>query len=69
MLFPALQAQKKIAMLEPVGNASAIQKRIFRASLAEAITNSRNYEALTRTDIDQIMNEFNFQDAGMVSDD
>ena len=68
-LAPALSAQtKKVAMLEPVGKATDMQKRIIRASLAEAITNSGGYEALTRTDIDQIMKEHNFQTGGMVSD-
>jgi len=70
LLFSAIQAQpKQVAMLEPLGTASSMQKAIIRASLAEAITNSGGYEALSRTDIDQIMNEFNFQMSGMVSDD
>jgi len=69
-LFSALQAQiQKVAMLEPIGTASSMQKAIIRASLSEAITNSGTFEALSRTDIDQVMNEFKFQEGGMVSDD
>jgi len=59
---------RRVAMLEPVGSATPMQKRIIRASVAEALTNSGGYEALTRTDIDRIMNEYNFQKGGMVSD-
>jgi len=58
----------RVAMLEPIGNATAIQKRIIRAELTSAITNSGIYEAFTRADIDHIMNEFNFQSGGMVDD-
>ena len=64
-----LQAQtRRVAMLEPVGEATAMQKAIIRASVAEAITNVDGYEAITRTDIDQIMSEHDFQHGGMVSD-
>ena len=55
-------------MLEPVGSVSNMQKAIIRAKLAEALTNSGGYEALTRTDVDDLLKEFNFQDGGMVSD-
>jgi hypothetical protein len=71
MMFASisLQAQtKKVAMLEPVGTATAMQKGIIRASLAEALINSGEYEAFTRTDIDQILKESDFQKGGMVSD-
>ncbi|MCL2511021.1 MAG: hypothetical protein FWF09_03110 [Bacteroidales bacterium] len=68
--FTALHAQQqKVAMLEPLGTASSMQKAIIRASLSEAITNSGTYEALSRSDIDQVMNEFNFQLGGMVDDE
>ena len=56
-------------MLEPLGSVSPLQKAIIKAKLAEAITNSGSYEALIRTDIDQLMKEFNFQEGGMVGDD
>ena len=71
LLLPiALQAQiKKIAMLEPQGSVSPLQKAIIKAKLTEAITNSGSYEALNRTDIDQLMKEFNLQEGGMVGDD
>ena len=70
LVIISLQAQdvKKVAMLEPVGEASKMQKAIIRAKLAESLTNSGKYEALTRTDVDQILNEGNFQKGGMVSD-
>jgi len=70
-LSPGLRAQDskiRVAMLEPVGNATAMQKAVIRGALAEAITNERGYEALTRTEIDNVMKEYDFQDGGMVSD-
>jgi len=58
----------KVAMLEPVGNATAMQKAMIRGALAEAITNEKGYEALTRTEIDRLMEEYKFQESGIVSD-
>lgn len=68
-LSQTLQAQpKKVAVLEPIGNVTDMQKTIIRAKLAEALAKSGRYETLTRTNIDQLMNEFRFQNSGLVSD-
>jgi hypothetical protein len=48
-LFSSVQAQiKKVAVLEPLGNFSMIQKAILRAKLAETLTNSGTFEAFAR---------------------
>jgi len=59
----------RVAMLEPLGSVSNIQKAIIRAKLTEAFTNSGTYEALNRGDIDQLMKEYNFQNGGAVSEE
>lgn len=65
-------ANKKIAMLEPHlvgGTVTAIQKSMIRATLAKAISDAGMFDALTRTDIDQLTKEMSFQRSGMVDDD
>ena len=65
----ALQAQtKKVVMLEPLGTDSTLQKTMIREKLAEAFTHSGKYKASFRADIDRLMNEFNFQQSGMLND-
>jgi len=59
---------KKVAMIEPSGEVTAMQKSIVRATLAEAITEAGGYEAFTRADVDQIAREYKFQDGGMITD-
>jgi len=66
-------AQETIALLEPrVGDGSNIvtqmEKNIIRGELRKAIVNFPGYEAITRSDIDQLMQEQNFQRTGVVSD-
>ncbi|MDR0565845.1 MAG: SUMF1/EgtB/PvdO family nonheme iron enzyme [Prevotellaceae bacterium] len=66
------KAVKKIAVLEPTatsGSVTTMQKEIIRGALEEAITNMPGYEAFTRTNIDAIVSEINFQQSGMVDDD
>jgi uncharacterized protein YdaT len=46
-----------------------MQKSIIRGSIAEALTNSGDYEALSRNDIDELLKEYKFQDSGMVNDE
>ena len=72
MLFflTASQAQsKKIAMLEPSGTDSTILKNMIRDNIAEAFINYGNCAAYIRTDIDQLMNEFNFLESGTLNDE
>lgn len=68
------QEKQKIALLEPrVGEGSTavsgMEKAIVRGELRKAMVNFAGFEAITRTDIDQMMKEQNFQRTGMVSDD
>lgn len=65
-------AQQKIALLEPrVGEGSTVvsgmEKAMVRGELRKALVNFSGYEAITRADIDQMMQEQNFQRTGMVS--
>lgn len=76
ILFASLSltafAQQKIALLEPrVGEGSTpvsgMEKRMVQGELRKAIVNFSGFEAFTRSDIDQMMQEQNFQRTGMVS--
>ena len=65
-------ANKKIVLLEPrVGDGSSevssMEKAMIRGELRKAIVNHTGYEAFTRTDIDQLMQEQDFQRTGNVS--
>ena len=67
-------AQKKVALLEPrSGDVSepieAMEKAMIRGELRKAIVNMDGYEAFTRSDIDQIMDEHGFQRSGHVSEE
>lgn len=64
---------KKIALLEPrIGDGSTevtgMEKAMIRGELRKAIVNHTGYEAFTRSDIDQMMKEQDFQRTGNVSD-
>ncbi len=66
-------AQKKVALLEPrAGEGSesivAMEKAMIRGEMRKAIIQMDGYEAFTRSDIDQIMNEQGFQRTGNVSE-
>lgn len=64
-------AQKQVAMLEPLvvaGNVKPIEKSMIRGEMVKAIASQSGYAAFSRTDIDQIMQEHNFQQSGMVDD-
>lgn len=63
---------KKVAILEVVdreGKLSYVQKVLLRTTLAQSITNTAGYEAYSRTDVDAILGEQDFQRTGLVSDD
>ena len=64
---------KKVALLEPLNGDKAvpvkgIEKNMVRGELRKALSNQPGIQAFTRTDIDQLMKEHNFQNSGMVSD-
>ncbi len=71
----ATLAQKKtIALLEPRGGEGStaitgMDKAIVRGELRKGIQKLDGFTTVTRTDIDQMMKEQNFQRTGMVSDE
>ena len=61
----------QVAMLEPLAtteNVKMIEKQMIRGEMVKAIASQSGYAAFSRTDIDQIMQEHNFQQSGMVDD-
>ena len=71
--FVSLSAQQKqVAMLDPIvvtGEVKVIEKNMVRVEMIKAICSTSDYVAFSRTDIDQIMNEHNFQQSGLVDDE
>lgn len=68
----ALAQTRKVAILETVDRQNQITygvKLMLRSYLAEAITNTKGYEAYDRTDLSAIMDEQEFQRTGYVSDE
>ena len=73
LFMVAQNNEKKIALLETLNGdknvkVEGIEMNMVRGELRKAITNQYGYRAFTRTDIDQLMKEYNFQNSGMVSD-
>ena len=69
----AMPENKKIALLQTLNGDEAvkvegIEMNMVRGELRKAISNQPGYQAFTRTDIDQLMKEYGFQNSGMVSD-
>ena len=64
---------KKVAIIEPMvedGEISTIYKAVIRSKLLNSISNEEvGYEAFTRTDIDAIMREQQFQNSGIVDEE
>ncbi len=68
-----LFAQKKVALLEPrAGEGSEtiapMEKAMIRGEMRKALIQMDGYEAFTRSDIDQMMKEQDFQRSGNVSE-
>ncbi len=66
-------AQQTIALLPSrIGEGSTavttLEKNMVRGELRKAIVNFAGYDAITRTDIDQMMQEQNFQRTGLVNE-
>lgn len=76
LLFSALSVtifaqEKQVAILEPIAitkEVSSMHRSMVRGEMVKAISRQSGYAAFTRTDIDQIMSEQNFQQSGMVDD-
>ena len=67
----AMAEDKQVAILEPIAmtkEVSTMHRSMVRGEMVKAISNQSGYAAFTRTDIDQIMKEQNFQQSGMVDD-
>ena len=67
----AFSQDKQVAILEPIAmtkEVSTMHRSMVRGEMVKAISNQSGYAAFTRTDIDQIMREQNFQQSGMVDD-
>lgn len=63
--------EKQVAILEPIAmtkEVSTMHRSMVRGEMVKAIGRQSGYAAFTRTDIDQIMAEQNFQQSGMVTD-
>ena len=66
-----LAQEKQVAILEPIAmtkEVSTMHRSMVRGEMVKAIGRQSGYAAFTRTDIDQIMAEQNFQQSGMVDD-
>ncbi|MBR5238114.1 MAG: hypothetical protein IKV26_05310 [Paludibacteraceae bacterium] len=64
--------KKQVAILEPVvvtKQVTTMHRSMVRGEMVKAIGRQDGYVAFTRHDIDQIMNEHNFQASGMVSEE
>ena len=66
-------AQKKVALLETLNGDKTVQVKgiemnMVRGELRKAISTQPGFLAFTRTDIDQLMKEHNFQNSGMVDE-
>ena len=63
--------EKQVAILDPIAmtkEVSTMHRSMVRGEMVKAISRQSGYAAFTRTDIDQIMSEQNFQQSGMVDD-
>ncbi len=63
---------KKVAMLETIATSSEISsmiKNMVRGELTKSISLQAGFSAFTRINVDQMMDEINFQQSGMVNDD
>ena len=63
---------KNVAILETVDKENTVSymyEVMIRSELEKSISNTSGYYAFSRSDIDQMMKEINFQVSGMVSDD
>ena len=66
-------AQKKVALLEPLAGEgsepiAAMEKAMIRGEMRKALIQMEGYEAFSRSDIDQMMKEQDFQRSGNVSE-
>ena len=65
-------AKKQVAILEPMAVTEGVgimHRSMVRGEMVKAIGRQEGYAAFSRQDIDQIMNEHNFQASGMVNEE
>lgn len=63
--------KKQVAILDPVAvtkEVTVMHRSMVRGEMQKAIGRQEGYAAFSRQDIDQIMNEHNFQSSGMVDE-
>ena len=62
--------QTKVAILDPItsedSNVSSLEKAMLRGELRKAIFRIDGFEAISRSDLDQVLNELDFQHMGYV---
>ena len=67
------QAQKKVALLEPLSGedseVTGMEKAMVRGEFRKAIVRVDDFEAITRSDIDRLLSEQDFQRTGLVRDE
>ena len=64
--------KKQVAILEPIAvtkEVTTMHRSMVRGEMVKAIGSQTGYAAFTRQDVDQIMNEHNFQASGMVNEE
>lgn len=68
----AMAQKKKVALLPIITDGTAristSEKNMLNSSLRNSISSSHKYEALTRSDLSGILEEYNFQASGFVDD-
>lgn len=70
--FTVMAQKKKVALLpikiDGTARISTSEKNMLNSSLRNSISSSHKYEALTRSDLSGILEEYNFQASGFVDD-
>lgn len=68
--FACLKGQNiQVAILEPIAmtdEVTTMHVSMVRGELRKAISKVKNYDAISRSDLDYLMEEFNFQQSGFV---
>ena len=70
MLCSLFCSATKVALLDPItgedSNVTSFEKSLLRGELRKAIYRIEGWEAVSRSDIDQVLNELDFQHTGYV---
>lgn len=70
LLYSVFCSATKVALLDPItgedSNVTSFEKSLLRGELRKAIYRIDGWEAVSRSDIDQVLNELDFQHTGYV---